>query len=144
MLQFTDVPGANILWTLDFIATIFSLFGSITMIFSCLKTPSPTSLSLKFITTIGFANLLYSISNLMSNFEENEQSGTSESEIDLCSYEASLRQFSYSLLVLLSSCLAMAACYSIYSINQLNNKTLFFYSSVIVGLIISFLYFFIV
>ena len=137
MLRFADIPDANILWTLDFIATIFSLFGSITMIFSCFQTPSPKSLSLKFITTIGFANFLYSISNILSNFEENGQS----SEFDLCSFEAILRQFSYTLLIFLSTCVAVATSSSIRSINQFNKKTLFFYSSVVIGLVISFLYF---
>ncbi len=138
MLRFTDIPDANILWILDLTATIFSLFGSIVMIFSCLKTPSPKGFSLKFITTIAFANFLYSISNLLSNFEKNNDQSD---EIDLCSYEAVLRQFSYTLLIFLSTCIAVGTC---YSLNQLNNKTLFFYSSVVTGLVISFLYFIIV
>jgi len=141
MLRFTDVPGADFLWTLDLVATTLSFFGSLWMIFCCLKAPAPKSLSLKLIASIGFADLLYSVANLLSNFEKN-QDEVNLDDIDLCSYEAVLRQVFYTLSIYFSTCIAVASYYSVCPTKRLN-KTLFFVIVHILALLLASLYVFV-
>jgi hypothetical protein len=138
MFPFATVPNANFLWWLDLIATILSFCGSSWMIFCCLKAPSPKSLSLKLIAATGCADLLYSIANFLSNFETDNDYMDPDA-FDLCSFEAILRQLSYVLSIYFSTCVAVAAYYSIRNPRRFN-KILFLFASFITGLVICSIY----
>lgn len=140
MLRFTDVPGADFLWTLDLVATTLSFFGSLWMIFCCLKAPSPKSLSLKLIASMGCADFFYSVANLLSNFEKSQE--IPDDEVDLCSYEAVLRQVFYTLSIYFSTCIAVASYYSVCPTKRFN-KTLFFVIVHILAFTIASLYVFV-
>jgi len=140
MIRFADMPGANVLWWLDIVATTLSFFGSLWMIFCCLRAPSPKSLSLKLIAVIGIADFLYSIANLMSNFQTPEQS-LEPDELDLCAIEALLRQSSYTLSIFFSTCIAVASYYSV-NLTKRFNKTLFFLIALLLGIAVCALYIF--
>jgi len=139
MLPFSDLPSANILWTLDLIATILSFFGSLWIIFCCLKAPSPKSLSLKIIAAIGCADFLYSLANILSNFEKNVLFIDDPEDFNLCVMEAILRQVSYVLSIFFSTCAAVASYYSVCPTRRLH-KTIFFCIVMVLGLIIPALY----
>jgi len=138
MLRFAEIPGENFLWWLDLLATTLSFFGSLWMIIHCMRAPSPKSLTLKLIAAIGWADFLYSVSNLLSNFEIEDTLEVVES-FDLCELEAILRQVSYVLSIFFSTCVAIASYFSACPRRKFN-KTLFFSVSILIGLVIAFAY----
>jgi len=110
------------------------------MIIQCLKAPSPKSLPLKLIAAIGFADFFYSVSNLLSNFEKLEGPAFEYFEdLDLCSWEAELRQISYVLSIFFSTCVAIASYFSSCPGRKFN-KSLFFYLSMFFGLVAYYIY----
>lgn len=138
MLRFAEVEDATFLWWIDLIATSFSFIGSLWMIVHCFKAPSPKSLTLKLIAAIGMADFLYSVSNILSNFEtdiENEES----QNFMLCEAEAILRQAAYVLSIFFSTCVAIASYFSACPRRKFK-RTLFFYVSVLVGFLTAFAY----
>jgi len=141
MLPFAEVTGKEVLWWLDLIATVLSFVGSLWMVVCCLRAPSPKSLSLKLIAAVGIADFLYSIANLLSNFQVSGTSGSDED--DLCSLEAILRQVSYTLSIFFSTCIAVASYLSMSPIKRFN-RSLFFMSTVVLGIVISYVYIYIV
>jgi len=140
MLRFADIPDAHLLWWLDLLATTLSFFGSLWMILHCFKAPSPKSLSLKLIAAIGCADLLYSIANILSNFQKDELFIENAGWLDLCVIEAVLRQVSYVLSIFFSTCVAVASYSAACSRRKRLNETLFFLFSLCIGLAICSIY----
>lgn len=140
MLRFADIPDAQLLWGLDLLATSLSFFGSLWMILHCFKAQSPKSLSLKLIAAIGCADLLYSIANILSNFQKDELFSENTSMFDLCVVEAILRQVSYVLTIFFSTCVAVASYSAACPRRKRFNENLFFWFSLFIGLAICSIY----
>ena len=140
MLRYADIPDAHLLWSLDLLATTLSFFGSLWIILHCFKAPSPKSLSLKLIAAIGWADLLYSIANLLSNFQKDDLFTENISMFDLVVIEAVLRQVSYVLTIFFSTCVAVASYSAARSRRKRLNETLFFLFSLFIGLAICSIY----
>jgi len=101
MIPNSPVPEANLLYNIDLVITILSVIGSLVLCFLCLRVPSPTTLSLKFILAISIADFFYSIANVLSIFEE-------KTTFKLCWTEANIRQVSFILSIFFSACTAIA------------------------------------
>jgi len=101
MIPNSPVPEANLLYHIDLVITILSVVGSLVLCFLCLRVPSPTTLSLKFILAISIADFFYSIANVLSIFETNMT-------FKLCWTEANIRQVSFILSIFFSACTAIA------------------------------------
>ena len=78
-----------VLYYVNCIATILSLFGSFTLIYSCCKDPIKNTI-LKLIFGVALADFIFSIANIMSQFEDDQVSA-------FCQIEAMLRTFSLDL-----------------------------------------------
>jgi len=118
MINNPNARGYEILYPLDLVATTLSILGSLCMYFFCLRIPGPLNISTKFILAIATSDLIYSLSNVLSNFE------TSETH-RLCIFEASLRHVMFVLSIFFSSCLAIVS-YKI-SLPRDNMKIRLFY-----------------
>jgi len=131
MIPNSPLPGAFFLFVVDLVVTILSLLGSLLMFYLCLRIRKPFTLSLKFILAISIADFIYSVANLISNFEVLEKT------FALCRVEANLRQCSFILSIFFSTCTAIASYKA--SIPQAKfNKRNFFNLSVTLGPLICF------
>jgi len=109
--------------------TILSLCGSLWTCYFCIKAGSGKNTSLKFIVAITCADLLYSLTNLMSAFE-------SPSWEYLCYFEGLVREFSLQLTLFFSSCLAIL-CYKVTKFGTEFDQEKFFRNSLILAAIAS-------
>ena len=128
-MVWTNGEHIQLLYNANNIATALSFGGSIFMIYHCLRTPQPRTVTVTLILSIGVADFLYSISNLMSAFQD---AGPKVSP--LCYAEAALRAFSYVLSIFFASCLGIL-CYKTVVKGLDFNQDAFFKRSLIVGVI---------
>jgi len=120
-----ELEGARVLWYINGIATILSLLGSLYMVYSCIRTPAPRSVALKLILALALSDLIYSISNVMSQFDEDI--------VDLfCIAEAILRMNGYLLSIYFTTTIAML-CYQTSKHGLSFNQEKFFRSAIIFG-----------
>ena len=124
MVWGNQVANADILYGLNLVSTILSLFGSSIMIYACLKTYKIRSISFKFLLAIAISDFVYAIANLFSAFEK-------DSNDVLCHIEAFIRQFSFVLSVYFVTCTAVL-CYRSVTSPGYNQKK-FFNRSLLIG-----------
>jgi len=136
MIPDRNYPNFTLLWSIDFVATLLSIFGSLWMIISCLRMPSPKSLSLKLILAIACSDFMYSLANVFSNFQQ-------ETGMGFCKVEAVIRQCAFVLSIYFSTCTAIASYNAAYPRRQLNKATSFFFVAVIFGFLLCILMVFI-
>jgi len=127
-MAWENVEHGTLLFNANNIATALSFAGSIFMIYHCLKTSAPRSVTMKLILSIAIADFLYSISNLMSAFQG--PSGVTP----FCYLEAGIRAFTYVLSIFFASCLGIL-CYKTVVKGMDFNQELFFKRSLYVGVV---------
>jgi len=121
-----DLEGARTLWYINGFATILSLFGSLFMVWSCLKTPAPRSVSLKLILALALSDLIYSVSNIMSQFDDVDS-------VDLfCIIESVFRMNGYLLSIYFTTTIAVL-CYKTSKYGIAFNQERFFRIAVVIG-----------
>ena len=123
-----------VLYYVNYIASILSLFGSLTLIYFCYKDPNENTI-LKLIFGIALADFIYSIANIMSQFESDEMSS-------LCQIEATLRVFSFNLGLCMTTSIAIFCHRAIKEGSEFNQTRFLRYVSIFsvsYGLIFSFL-----
>jgi len=103
MIPYAPIPGSEFLYGLDLVVTTFSIFGSLFMLFLCLRMRRSLTLSLKFILAISIADFFYSLANVISNFEVVPYT------TGLCLFEAVIRHCSFLLSIFFSTCTAVAS-----------------------------------
>jgi len=123
-----DIPNRTILYSINALATLLSLAGSLWMTYFCMKTSSRT-LSPKLILGIAVSDLLYSIANVMSIFEDKD----GEVVDDMCRIEAVIRFYSLKL-TLFFSMLITILCYVALRKGNINSKS-FIKKSVVGGVL---------
>ena len=107
---------APVLYYANCIASILSLLGSFTLIYSCYKDPTKNTI-LKLIFVIALADSMYSIANIMSLFEDDQ--------VDtFCQVEATLRLFSFDLGLCMTTSIAIF-CYRAIKEGSEFNQTKF-------------------
>ena len=106
----------SILYYVNYIASVLSLLGSLILIRSCYKDPNKTT-TLKLILGIALADFMYSITNIMSQFEEDQVS-------TLCQIEATLRTISLDLGLSMTTSIAIF-CYRAIKEGSAFNQTKF-------------------
>ena len=126
MIPGSSIPEALLLYKIDLGVTALSLCGSLLMCFFCLRLPSPTTLSLKFILAMSIADFFYSIANVLSNFE-----GINTQK--LCWVESNIRQVSFILSIFFSACTAISSYRRPTGIEKSHNQAHFFKKCVIIG-----------
>jgi len=100
------LEGRSILLTVNWIATSLSLFGCFWTIIQFFKSSPPRSISSKLIFLVTLSDLVYTIANLLSMFESQDQSIVD----GMCRFEAIIRFYSLKLTLVFSTCLAIC-CY---------------------------------
>jgi len=125
MIRDPNFKGYALLYPLDIVATTLSLFGSLFMCYLYIRAPKPRTVPLKFIMAISLADLLYSISNVMSNFEGIET-------VRLCHIEATIRNSSFILSIFFSACVAIVS-YKSFLPQRHFNKRRFFLRAILLG-----------
>ena len=128
-MVWNNVEQASLLRNVNNIATGLSFIGSIFIMYQCLRTPSPRSVTTKLILSIGIADFIYSIANLMSSYED-----LGPTVSTLCSAEATLRSFSFLLSIFFASCLGII-CYKTLSRGPNFEQERFFERSLYVGVL---------
>ncbi len=128
MIPNYDYPNFYLLWYIDLVATLLSLCGSLWMIVSGLKIRPPRSLSLKLILSIAFSDFMYSVANLLSNFEN-------KTGKEWCHAEAVLRQCSFFLSIYFSTCTAIASYYAAFPRRRINKSRSFYFIAVVFGIL---------
>jgi len=116
-------PGYELLYPLDWIATILSLLGSLIMGCLTLRLPPPHTTSTKLILAISIADFFYSLSNVISAYE------TPESDV-MCYFEAILRHSSYMSSVCFACCVAIVSYKSFLPETNFNPQS--FYTKAII------------
>ncbi len=129
MIPNADIPNAQFLYVLDLVVTTFSIFGSLFMLFLCLRMRRSFTLSLKFILAISIADFFYSLANVISNFERRPDT------IGLCLFESIIRHCSFLLSIFFSTCTAVAS-YKASLPKQSFNQNRFFFLNVTIGTLI--------
>jgi len=124
-----NIEGVHFLYGLNLVTTTLSLGGSIFISYYCFKAPSPRSAALKLLLGIGISDFFYSISNLLSAFQ-NEENGP------LCHIEAFIRQFSFILSIFWATCIAIL-CYQTTKTEKLFNQERFFRRMSYIGFALS-------
>ena len=125
MIRDPNFKGYAILYPFDLVATLLSLLGSIFMCYLYLRAPKPRTTSFKLILATSLADLLYTISNVMSNFENIETS-------NLCYIEATIRNSSFILSIFFSACVAIVSYKSFLPQRHFNQRN-FFLRSIVLG-----------
>ncbi len=128
-MVWNDTEHADLFRNVNNIATGLSFVGSIFIMYQCLRTPSPRSVTIKLILSIAVADFIYSIANLMSSFED-----LGPIVSTLCSTEATLRSFSFLLSIFFASCLGIV-CYKTLSRGPHFDQETFFKRSLYIGVI---------
>ena len=118
-----------LLYIANLAVTVLSLCGSLWTCYFCIKAGPGKNTSLKYIVSITCADLLYTLTNLMSAFED-------ESWEKLCFTESVLREFSLQLTLFFSSCLAIL-CYKVTKYGAKFDQQKFFKGSLILAAVVS-------
>ena len=105
-----------ILYYVNYIATTLSLLGSLVLIRSCYRNPTKSTI-LKLIFGVALADFVFSIANIMSQFE-NDQMDV------FCQVEATLRIFSFDLGLCMTTSIAIF-CYRAIKEGSEFNQTKF-------------------
>ena len=121
-------PGVFDLYMINLFVTLLSLAASSLMIIYIMKTKRKTPI-LNFILVIAISDLFYSIANLLSIFETE----TSES---LCNSEAFIRQFFFSLSILMAGSISFL-CYRLIVQNKSATQSRFFQSVLALSILLS-------
>ena len=114
-----------ILYYVNYIAAILSLLGSFVLIRSCYKDPNKNT-TLKLIFGIALADFMYSIANIMSQFEDDKNGA-------FCQTEATLRTFSLDLGLSMTTSIAIF-CYRAIKEGSAFNQTKFLRYVIIFGM----------
>ena len=132
MIPDSNVPNASFLWWLDLIATGLSTLGSLYMMISCLRKLSNPNLSIKLLLAIAVADLIFSVANILSNFE-------SENSDRLCFIEAALRESSFLFAMFFAALAAVAPIFAKKLSHSRFNRNIFLLISLVFCLFISYL-----
>lgn len=119
-MVWNDVENGGLLRNANNIATYLSFSGSIFMMYHCLRTPAPRSVSVKLILYIATADFIYSVANLMSAYED-----LGPKVSTFCYIEAFLRAFSHVMSIFFATCLAIV-CYKTLAKGMRFDQELFF------------------
>jgi len=99
------IQEVDTLFKVNGFATVLSLIGSLYMVCCSMKIPSPRTASFKLIIALAWSDLIYSIANIMSQFQG------SRPEVSLfCKIEGALRAVSYIPSLFFTTCIAII-CY---------------------------------
>jgi len=118
MVWDNTVENAHMLWTINLVATVLSLLGSLLMAFLCTRVPDPKPVSLKLVLAIAISDFCYSIANFLSVFENHVEG-------PLCKTEAFIRGFFFLLSVFWATCTAIL-CYKTSTPEKRFDQNLFF------------------
>jgi len=132
MIPNSPIPNADFLWWLDILVTFLSTLGSIWMILSCIRRLSEPNLSIKLVLAIAISDLIFSICNILSNFERKGETNR------LCFLEAMLRETSF-LFAMLFTALAAMAPHLVKLSHSRFNRNIFLALALVAGLVISWL-----
>ena len=102
-----NVEDSGNLFVINLVAAFLSLAGSTWMTFFCSMKPQPWTISMKLILFIAISDIVYSIANIMSAFQDADPSVSS-----LCFIEGVLRSCSFVLTLLFATCLGVVCCKS--------------------------------
>jgi len=102
----------------NYVVSVLSFFGSIWMIYFCLKNPAPRSTSLNILLAIACSDFVYSICNIMSEYESAEVDG-------FCKFEAFIRHASFVSGIYWTSCTAIL-CYKTSTYANAFHQSAFF------------------
>jgi len=122
-----SLDHVDLLYKLNLVSTGLSLAGSTTMISLCFKTKNKT-VAWKLIIAIALSDFFYSISNLMSVFE-NDDNGL------FCHTEAFIRKFSYIYSIFWVTCTAIL-CYKTSKLFNYFDQQKFFNRAAVTGFLI--------
>jgi len=123
-----NLEHAARLYNINIFATTLSVVGSLFMCFCCIKAPSPRNVSLKLISVIAASDLVYSITNILSAFQDPDSSVVSP----LCVVEGFLRFWTFEFSLFFASCISIL-CYKTCSFNTTFNQEAFFKKCVSIG-----------
>jgi len=104
------------------VATFLSLIGCLWTTFQFFKSPSPRSVASKLIFLLTTSDLIYSIANIMSMFENQDQSVVD----GFCRTEAIFRFYALKLSLFYSVCLAICCFKATNEQLDFNMKTFFY------------------
>ncbi len=102
-----NVEDSRRLFFINCVAAFLSLTGSIWMTYFCSRKPRPWTISMKLILFIAISDIVYSIANIMSAFQDEGPAVSS-----LCFIEGVLRSCSFVLTLLFATCLGIVCCKS--------------------------------
>ncbi len=108
------------------VTTVISILGSLWTCYFCLKVKSSQNYSMKFILAITIADFIYSLSNLMSIFEDTDW-------VRLCQLESIVRECSLQFTLFFSTCFALL-CYKCTKFGSRYDQSSFFKKCIAVGI----------
>jgi len=123
-----DLPNGPLLYKINLVASTLSLGASGIMTYHCFKTKNKT-IALKLILAIALSDFIYSISNILTAFETEENNA-------LCKIDAIIRQFSVMSSIFWVTCTAII-CYKTSKTWRLFNQARFLRRAIIIGTFLS-------
>ena len=133
MIWHPEIPDGVFLFVLDLAISFISFIASLLMCIYCIRTMSTKSASLKLILAIAISDFVFSISNIMSAFEDSQKMTT------LCYIEAVLRVSSFILSIFFTTCIGIL-CYQACSFSNTFNQRTFFKAALAIAFTITALY----
>ena len=130
MSSSNDLANSSLLFTLNIIATSLSLLGSAWMSSFYVRLKGTKSAALRFILAISLADFFYSLSNLMSAFDNQE-------DMAFCKLEGFIREFSIITSLFLASFTGIL-CFKDSKYGYSFDKTGFFKKAALCSVLISF------
>jgi len=118
----------SFLHNVNYVAAVLSFFGSLWMAYFCLKNPAPRPVSLHILLAIAISDLVYSICNIMSEYE----GPTTDT---YCKVEGMVRHFSFVSTVYWTSCTAIL-CYKTSTYANSFNQMGFFRKAIYLNIFI--------
>ena len=116
-----SIQDVETLYKLNGFATTLSLLGSLYMVCCSMKIPSPKTASIKLIVALAWSDLIYSVANVMSQFQ-GERPGVSL----FCKIEGAIRAISYIPSLFFTTCIAVI-CYKTTRYGKNFKEERFFY-----------------
>ena len=123
-----DIPNAQLLYKINLASSSLSLIASSLMTYHGLKTKNK-SITLKLILAIAISDLIYSITNILTAFENEENN-------EICHLDAFLRQFSVTSSIFWVTCTAII-CYKSSKPSLSFNQNRFFTRAIFIGASVS-------
>jgi len=133
MIWHPEIQDSVFLYVLDLAISCISFIASFLMCIYCIRTMSTKSAPLKLILAIAISDFVFSVSNIMSAFEDSQKITT------LCYVEAILRVSSFILSIFFTTCIGVL-CYQACSFSNTFNQRNFFKAALAIAFTITFLY----